>query len=269
MKAFLFDAAKCNGCYNCQVSCKDEHVDNDWGKYAAPQPDTGQFWLHLQETTHGQTPKVTVEYDVTMCMHCGDQAPCLKVAKDGAVYRRDDGLVIIDPTLAKGQKQIVEVCPYGAVYWNEALEIPQKCNGCAHLLDKGLEPRCVDACPTEALRYGEESDWQKIPGVEVLKPEYGLKPRLYYLNAFKYFVAGEIYDPALDECLSQVEVTLTNEGNKQKFTVKTDNFGDYWFKGLTPGNYSLKASKAGYADYVQSSITVSKSLRLDDITLTK
>ena len=34
MKAFLVDVSICNGCYNCQIACKDEHCSNDWMPYA-------------------------------------------------------------------------------------------------------------------------------------------------------------------------------------------------------------------------------------------
>jgi tetrathionate reductase subunit B len=49
MKAFYVDLSVCNGCYCCQIACKDEHVANDWSPYAKPQPDTGQFWIGLTE----------------------------------------------------------------------------------------------------------------------------------------------------------------------------------------------------------------------------
>lgn len=115
MKTFIVDLDRCIGCHNCQLVCKDEHCDNDWMPYAAPQPDTGQFWMKVNEEERGQTPKVRVAYTPIMCQHCED-APCMKAAKDGAVYRRDDGLVIIDPAKAKDQKAIMDACPYGVVY---------------------------------------------------------------------------------------------------------------------------------------------------------
>ena len=62
MKAFVVDLGKCNGCYACQLACKDETVGNEWPPYSKPQPDTGQFWLKMFEKTHGQVPKVRVEY---------------------------------------------------------------------------------------------------------------------------------------------------------------------------------------------------------------
>ena len=36
MKAFVIDVSKCNGCYCCQIACKDENVGNDWTPYAKP-----------------------------------------------------------------------------------------------------------------------------------------------------------------------------------------------------------------------------------------
>ena len=52
MKVFAIDLSVCNGCYCCQIACKDEHVANDWTPYAKPQPDTGQFWIGLTVSPH-------------------------------------------------------------------------------------------------------------------------------------------------------------------------------------------------------------------------
>ena len=60
-KVFAIDVAKCNGCYGCQIVCKDEHCGNDWRPYAAPQPETGQFWMRIDEKTRGQVPVVKVQ----------------------------------------------------------------------------------------------------------------------------------------------------------------------------------------------------------------
>ena len=71
----------------------------------------------------GQAPMVDVAYVSTMCMHC-DDAPCISAAKNNAVKKRDDGIVIIDPELSKGQKHLVDACPHGAIWWNEKLFVP-------------------------------------------------------------------------------------------------------------------------------------------------
>ena len=148
MKSFVIDARLCIGCYNCQIACKDEHCGNDWTPYAKPQPDTGQFWLEVREEERGTIQKVTVAYIPWMCQHC-DNAPCMKVCAVAAIYKRDDGLVIIDPKKCNGCMHCVDACPYESIFFNQDLNIAQKCTGCAHLLDRGwpiTEPRCVDYC---------------------------------------------------------------------------------------------------------------------------
>ncbi|MBR4693028.1 MAG: (4Fe-4S)-binding protein, partial [Oscillospiraceae bacterium] len=116
-KAFVFDVARCSGCYCCQLACKDEHCGNDFTPIAAPQPDIGQFWVKVKDYVNGSAPKVTVHYVPEMCNHC-EKCSLLAIAKDGDVYRREDGLIIINPVKAKGRKDLATACPYGAVYWN-------------------------------------------------------------------------------------------------------------------------------------------------------
>ncbi len=265
-KAFVIDIAKCTGCYNCQLACKVEHVGNDWTPYAAEQPTTGHFWMKLNETTRGMRPKLDVVYMPVMCNHCKN-APCIKAAKDGAVYKREDGLVIIDPEKAKGQKQLVEACPYGAIYWNEALDIPQKCTGCAHLLDNTeLEPRCVDVCPTGAIRFGEAGDLaDDIEGADVLKPETGAYPQVFYRNIPGQFVAGTVYDPVKEEIIEGAKCRLTN-GSKG-WDVYTDDFGDFWFKDLKVGVYDLVITAPGYKLKAFYKIRTRECQNLGDIAM--
>ena len=270
MKAFVIDLSICNGCYCCQIACKDEHVANDWTPYAKPQPDTGQFWVGIKETVKGTVPKVMVSYQPKMCMHCED-APCIKDCKvEGAIYERDDGLVIIDPEKCTGCKLCADACPYGAIYFNENLNIAQKCTGCAHLLDNGWnEPRCVDNCPTGALKFGEESELKDlIEKEDSFRPELGLKTRVHYLNLPRKFVAGTLYDPVEKEVIIGAKCTLTDSESGETFTAETDNFGDFWFKGLDDDRtFSLKLEKDGKVRGFDEIITV-KDVNLGDIPLT-
>lgn len=274
MKTFLIDIKRCNGCYNCQIACKDEHVDNDWSPIAKPQPDTGQFWMKVENVERGVYPKVKVAYVPILCMQC-ENPGCMKAAKDGAIYRRKDNLVIIDPEKSKGQKQIVDGCPYGVIYWNEELKVPQKCTFCAHLLDQGYkEPRCVESCPTDALVYGEYDELMKIAKergkekeVEVMSPELGLKPQVLYIGLPKRFVAGTVLLGDINECAENVKITLTGDGVKK--TAKTNNYGDFEFEGL-PANqkFSVEVEYKGYAPQSFEALT-RKDVYLGEIKLKK
>ena len=250
----IIDITRCNGCYNCFLACRDEYCGNDYPPYSATQPYTGHFWMRLIERERGQYPKVKVAYTAVPCMHC-ENATCVEASSDDEVYRRPDGIVIIDPEKAAGRKELVSACPYRVIYWNEEKGLPQKCTFCAHLLDNGWKlPRCVEACPTNALIFGDledpDSQISKIMAsqdLEVLHPEYGLEPRVHYIGLPKRFVAGSvIFADQDDEWAENVAVSL--KGKTTEKTVMTDNFGDFEFEALQPETeYIIKLEYKGYA----------------------
>jgi Fe-S-cluster-containing dehydrogenase component len=263
MKAFVFDHDKCNGCYNCQIACKDEHCANEWLPYAKPQPMTGAYWMRLTEKTHGQVPKVRVEYRPIPCQHC-ENAVCME--KSDAFYRREDGLVILDPQKA-GDESILNACPYGAIYWNADLGIAQKCTGCAHLIDAGEVPHCVLACPLDALKFGEVEEFaDSIQKAETLNPEFGTKPQVYYLNMPHLFAAGDVWDPEANEVIIGASVTLISGDKVWKTT--SDEYGDFWFRRIDAGEYHLLIEAEGF-NVVKKDFKLEESLNLGDFPLTK
>jgi Fe-S-cluster-containing dehydrogenase component len=267
MKAFVIDVRKCSGCYSCQLVCKDEHCGNDWSPYARPQPETGHFWGKINEYERGTIPQVKIAYVFVPCQHCAD-APCAAACpvKD-AIYRRDDGLVIIDPKKCTGCKKCIDACPYQAIFFNAALNIAQKCTGCAHLLDRGWkEPRCADVCAHGAIRFGEEAELSElIAKSEVLKPEFGTRPRVYYIGLPKKFIAGTVYNPHAEEVIIGARCTLSGEG--RSYVTTTDEFGDFWFEGLGTATFTLKIESNGKILTIES-ISTEKDVSLGDIALT-
>jgi tetrathionate reductase subunit B len=268
-KVFVIDVGICNGCYSCQIACKDEHVGNDWSPIAKPQPDTGHFWLKLEEYIRGTVPKVKMHYVPMICQHC-DNAPCIPSCSVEAIYKREDGLVIIDADKCNGCKNCVDACPYHAIFWNESLNLAQKCTGCAHLIDGGewKVPRCADSCPTEAIKFGEESEFKAlIAKAELVKPELkGTKPRVYYLNIPKKFIGAPFNAPEEKEVISGGP--LTRPGPKPKpYPATTDAFGDFWFHGLADGDYKLKIEAKGFAAKSFDNLNLGKDINLGDIPL--
>ena len=235
------NSARCMACYACFMACKDEHCG--WGSaLSAPQPHMGQFWMNIVEWERGDNERRIKTATVpTPCSHCDDPA-CMKAAKNGAVYKRPDGVVIIDPEKSKGQKQIADACPIGAIYWNEELEIPQKCTMCAHLLDDpdypGKEPRCVEACPNQALIFGDLDDPEseiskKIAAGKVtqLAGLEGIETNVVHLNVPTAFLAGTVYLPEDDEVAIGAHVKATCECGTV-FEMDTNWAGDYEFEDL-------------------------------------
>jgi Fe-S-cluster-containing hydrogenase component 2 len=219
----------------------------------------------------GVVPKVKVSYVPKLCMQC-ENPPCEKAARDGAVYRRKDGIVIIDPEKSNGQRKILESCPYGCIFWNEGLDIPQKCTSCAHLLDQGWkEPRCVEACCTGAMIFGEYDQLKDIINKrkgEILNPEFGSKPRVYYIGLPKRFVAGTVLCEKIGEPLENAKVTLSNLSTRESITTKVDNYGDFEYEGLEiGGKFSVLIEKAGYQTKLVEPVHTEKDVYLGEIFL--
>ena len=249
----IVDVARCDNCRLCFLAVKDEYVGNDFPGYSAAQPEHGHNWLDIQRRERGSYPLLEARFMPVMCNHC-DAAPCIDAAHDGAVRKRPDGIVIIDPEKSKGQKQIVDACPYGAICWNEEKQIPQAWPFDAHLLDGSwTRIRGEQSCPMDVYRtiQVEDEEMQRIQaeeGLEVRMPELETRPRVYYKNLHlmtKCFVGGTLVHHAggVEECASGVEVVLRQDG-REVGRATTDTFGEFKIDRLEPNSrgYRLEAS---------------------------
>jgi Fe-S-cluster-containing dehydrogenase component len=269
----VMDVTRCNGCYNCFLACRDEHCGNDFPPYSVSQPKTGHFWMRVVEKERGQYPKVKVAYVAVPCLQC-EAGTCLEAAQDGAIYRRDDGIVLIDPVKAAGQRRLVDSCPHRVIFWNEEERVPQKCTFCAHLLDQGWkEPRCVEACPTGALIFGDlndpESEVAKLVAsgeTEALHTEYGLRDKVRYLGLPKRFIAGAVVLGDTDKCAEGAEVSL--EGGGVRRVASADEYGDFEFEGLPAHEtFTVRVEAPGYEPHELAVRTI-QDVCLGDIILT-
>jgi tetrathionate reductase subunit B len=207
----LIDINRCIGCSICVKACKDEHANphlphslaqpvpsygfaiDSFGWPQTPQILTpwvtpGHLWMKLDEHVRGSFPSVQVHYLPQPCMHC-DPAPCIQASLKGAVFRRPDGIILIDPEKSHGQKHLVNACPYHRIYYNTKQQIPQKCTFCAHLIDLGQLPRCVTACPLKVILFGDLHDANSLLVTQIralnAQPLHNVpatNPVIYYTN---------------------------------------------------------------------------------------
>jgi len=273
----IIDVAECTNCNLCTLATMDEYIGNDWPGYAAPMPKHGHRWINILQKERGQVPAVDVAYVPTMCNHC-DDAPCIRAATNGAVRKRADGIVLIDPNKAKGKQELVDACPYGHVWWNTELEIPQAWPFDAHLIDQGWrQTRGQLSCPTGAMRAIKVTDEEmrrlaEQPNLEVMRPELGTKPRVYYKNLWRYtkcFIAGTISAEAngVVDCVEGALVRLLKQGACVSETT-TDNYGDFRFDRLDEGSglYTVEVTTRGRPTRTVTT-NLGESIYLGDITL--
>ena len=208
----VIDIAKCHDCNNCFLACKDEYCENDFPPYSSAQPRHRHRWIDILRKERGQYPRVDVSYLPIPCMHC-DDADCIKAAGNEAIYKRDDGIVIVDHHRCIGCRYCMIACPFNARWFNfkdnehwpnkaqpkRSHGVAESCTLCAHRLDVGGTPACVEACREKgagvasegigALFVGDLNDPQSDvsrmiaeKAVKRIREDLGTAPKVYYID---------------------------------------------------------------------------------------
>jgi molybdopterin-containing oxidoreductase family iron-sulfur binding subunit len=209
--AMVIDVRKCLEHEDCTVCAEACHRIHNVPHFDNTKDEIKWIWKeHYEHAFHDQKHEWQSEDlkhkpILVLCNHC-DDPPCVRVCPTQATWKREqDGIVMMDWHRCIGCRYCVAACPYGSRSFNWRAPRPhidkiepdfptrmrgvvEKCTFCEERLARGTMPACVEACPHNALHFGDLED----PESEVRellrehysirrKPELGTKPEVFYL----------------------------------------------------------------------------------------
>jgi len=199
--AMGIDINRCIGCGRCVQACKIENnvprepfFFRTWveryvitfdGETKVDSPGGGI--LGFPETI-GEKEILRTFFVPKLCNHC-DNPPCVQVCPVGATYKTIDGVILVDKEYCIGCRYCIQACPYGARFLHPETRTAEKCTFCYHRIVKGMDPACVEVCPTQARIFGEVKPrnnplarFVRFNKIYVLKPYLNTEPKVYYAN---------------------------------------------------------------------------------------
>jgi Fe-S-cluster-containing dehydrogenase component len=195
----VFDIQRCIGCGNCAKHCK---IENDvpqepfffrtWVEQYTVKNDGTVDIISPNGGIDGFKQQVPDEeifksfFVPKMCNHCY-KSPCTQVCPVGATFLSPEGVVLIDEKYCIGCRYCVQACPYGCRFIHPVKKVASKCTLCYHRITKGLDPVCMEVCPTGARMYGNLRDksskivqYLREHTTQVLRPNLNTGSKLYY-----------------------------------------------------------------------------------------
>lgn len=220
--SMVVDIDRCSGCQACVVACQAEN------NVALNEEDIFRQkraieWIRIERYWEGEWPNVKARNIPVLCQQC-DNAPCEPVCPVFATYHNDQGLNVQVYNRCIGTRYCANNDPYNVRFFNfwepewpnsfknqlnpdvtvRSRGIMEKCTFCIQRInrvergakqegrqvaDGELQPACVQACPTDALVFGDVKD----PNSRVHKlshddrsyrllEEQGTEPNVYYLK---------------------------------------------------------------------------------------
>ena len=190
----VLDLNRCTGCMTCVMACKEENLTRP-----------GVWWNRVLALESESLDRMT--YLRYACMHC-DDPPCVPVCPEHAIYKRPDGIVLIDQEKCHGHGACMKACPYDVIDRNpdqdyfpeEKLpfeETPDAhrihprgkastCTLCVHRIEQGKEPACVAGCPSRVMVFGDLDDpespiREKYQRSRPLLSSEGTNPKISYI----------------------------------------------------------------------------------------
>lgn len=138
--AVLVEPSLCNQCLKCLDACAEKHG----------RKNSALFYTDVRIVRRGAEQAFPLPL---LCRHCVDP-PCEKACVANAITKLSDGPVVLDRDRCIGCLYCVQNCPFDSIHYDAKQNAAFKCDMCYSRLAGGLEPACVEICPTGSRTFG-------------------------------------------------------------------------------------------------------------------
>ena len=159
---FHVDAVRCVGCRACVDACCAQCRVPDELSCRTVTSYEGGVW---EEAPDGTCSLTLFAYFISVsCLHCARPA-CMAACTEEALRKQPGtGLMSVVTALCTGCGDCARACPYGVVKIDPRHGVAVICDACAAVVEAGKQPACVEACPEDALHFGEMRDLRAAYG---------------------------------------------------------------------------------------------------------
>lgn len=177
MYAILVDVTRCVGCEQCAQACIEvnnlEQSKADADRVTSPDGLSANRLSSVLKVAEGRFAKKS-------CMHCLEPS-CVSACLVGGITKRPDGPVVYDRDKCIGCRYCMLACPFHIprYEWDQRLPYMKKCAMCFARLDAGQQPACVEACPNQALEFGEREQILKLAHAKIRKNPSGYQDHVW------------------------------------------------------------------------------------------
>ena len=164
----LIDTTRCVGCRSCQRACKQaNNLPTDDNPTCLSATTLSIVEMRNISTVPSKPVIKPVKW---ACMHCENPA-CVSVCPVGALYKKEDGTIAYDENICIGCRYCMTACPFGIpkYNWNSANPKINKCQQGCMADGKRDRPACVQACPSQALQFGNRNELLTIAKDRIAK----------------------------------------------------------------------------------------------------
>ena len=192
----------------------------------------GTARCRVETVLTGSYPLLKKIFIPRLCNHC-DSAPCIEACEEAALFKNQDGIVLLNESKCTGCRLCYDRCPYNAIEIHPESGQIEKCDFCynSRITNSSL-PVCVKSCMGNAITFGDLNDKKSDISIALSDQKLSVRYSEHPTNPSVFYVFKDPIETALLNRYERAKIPSTSRtrlqpsqssaGNKHKQIVTSD-----------------------------------------------